>query len=153
MKEYIKKFDENTSGYDYNINDIPWIATVKTTNQNLFTNRNYCMTIQNNDRLKVVRKTVVKRSTGVIDILDIRGTITSSSISDISNITELEIGDAVTSIGDNVFYNFTNLVSVMIGNSVTSIGWGAFNACSYLTSVTIPDSVKNISAVAFCNCI
>ena len=47
-------------------------------------------------------------------------------------ITELEIPDSVTSIGDYVFYNCSNLASVVIGDSVSSISSSAFNGCSNL---------------------
>ena len=72
---------------------------------------------------------------------DIRGTI-----------TEVEIKDGVTSIGENAFVNCSALESVTIPGSVTSIGMGAFADCSNLTSVTIPGSVTSIGYVAFYNC-
>ncbi|MBO6301348.1 MAG: leucine-rich repeat domain-containing protein [Ruminiclostridium sp.] len=68
------------------------------------------------------------------------------------NITELEIQNGVTSIGQGAFINCTNLTSVTIPSSVTSIGLGAFNNCTSLTSVTIPNSVTSIGDYAFKSC-
>ena len=48
--------------------------------------------------------------------------------------------------------NVPKITSVTIGNSVTSIGFNAFYNCSSLTSVTIGESVTNIYPYAFYNC-
>ena len=66
---------------------------------------------------------------------------------------EVEIGSAVTSIGEYVFSGCSGLTSVTISESVTSIGYYAFQGCSGLTSVTIPSSVTSIGerAFNFCN--
>ncbi|MBR0064693.1 MAG: leucine-rich repeat domain-containing protein, partial [Paludibacteraceae bacterium] len=69
-----------------------------------------------------------------------------------SSIKTVNIGDGVTSIGDDAFYNCSALTSVTIGNSVTSIGNYAFYECRSLTSVTIPNSVTSIGDGAFYNC-
>lgn len=69
-----------------------------------------------------------------------------------SGLTSVEIGDCVTSIGQNVFSGCTNLTSITIPNSVTSIGGGAFWNCSGLTSVTIPSGVTTIEGWTFYNC-
>jgi len=68
-----------------------------------------------------------------------------------SSITEVSIGNSVTSIGNYAFY-YTVLTSVTIGNSVTSIGKSAFGGCSALTSVTIPNNVTSIGGSAFEGC-
>ena len=69
-----------------------------------------------------------------------------------SSLTSVTIGDSVTSIGYEAFYNCSSLASVTIPDSVTSIGSSAFSDCSKLTSVTIPDSVTSIGGVAFGGC-
>ena len=53
-------------------------------------------------------------------------------------VTEIEIPNTVTSIGDYQFYSCDNITSVVISSSVTSIGYGAFYECSSLESITIP---------------
>ena len=65
---------------------------------------------------------------------------------------EVEIGSAVTSIGEWAFSGCTSLTSVTIPSSVTSIGSSAFSGCSSLTSVTIPASVRNIGNSTFTGC-
>ena len=69
-----------------------------------------------------------------------------------SSITEVTIGNSVTSIGGSAFYRCTGLTSITIPNSVTSIGNDAFRGCSGLTSITIPNSVTSIGEWAFCQC-
>ncbi len=69
-----------------------------------------------------------------------------------SSITEVSIGNSVTSIGDYAFYGCTGLMNVTIPNSVTTIGNSAFEGCSGLTSITIPNSVTTIGNSAFEYC-
>ena len=66
-----------------------------------------------------------------------------------SDITKVEIGSGVTTIGDDAFYICNNLTSVTIPSSVTSIGYEAFCECWGLTSITIPNSVTTIGERAF----
>ena len=66
-----------------------------------------------------------------------------------SAIRTVVIGDSVTSIGDNAFYNCSNLTFLIIGNSVKSIGQWAFRHAEALTTITIPDSVTTIGDGAF----
>jgi hypothetical protein len=56
-------------------------------------------------------------------------------------ITQADIGNTVTSIGNAVFRGCSGLTSVTIGNSVMSIADSAFDSCTELTSVMIPNSV------------
>ena len=51
-----------------------------------------------------------------------------------------------------MFSYCNNLTNVIIGDNVTSIGDQAFNSCSGLTSVTIPNSVTSIGSSAFYVC-
>lgn len=69
-----------------------------------------------------------------------------------AGLTQYEISNSVTSIGDRVFWGYYSLTSITIPDSVTSIGTGAFNACISLTSITIPNSVTTIGAGAFAAC-
>ena len=80
------------------------------------------------------------------------GSGTSAPLSWIKQPREVEIGSAVTSIGDNAFSNCSRLTSVTIPNSVTSIGDGVFYGCRGLTSVTIPNSVTSIGDGVFYGC-
>ncbi len=75
-----------------------------------------------------------------------------SPYSNASDIENLVISDAVTSIGESAFEQCDGLTSVTIGNSVTSIGMYAFSYCTGLTSVTIGNSVESIGDYAFNEC-
>ena len=69
-----------------------------------------------------------------------------------NNISDISIGDSVTSIGDCLFGNNYNLVSVNIPRNITSIGRSAFSGCNNLTSVTIPNSITSIKDNTFSGC-
>ena len=68
------------------------------------------------------------------------------------DLESVQIGDCVTNIGEEAFYNCTSLTSATIGSGVTSIGSYAFQGCSSLTSVTMPSSLDYIDSYAFRNC-
>ncbi len=68
------------------------------------------------------------------------------------NGSSVTIGNSVTSIGNQAFFECSGLASVIIGNSVTSIGNYAFYGCSGLTSMTIPNAVTSIGNWAFDRC-
>lgn len=68
------------------------------------------------------------------------------------DVTELMIGNGVTNIPDNAFYNCPKLTSVSIPDSVISIGSYTFYKCSNLTNIIIPDSVTSIGIEAFRSC-
>ena len=69
-------------------------------------------------------------------------------------VTEIEITDTITSIGECQFYGFKNVTNVIIPNSVTSIGDSAFYNCTSLTNVIFEEGSKltTIQNVAFYNC-
>ena len=52
-----------------------------------------------------------------------------------NQISSIEIGDGVTSIGSNAFRDNSRITSITISNSVTSIGENAVAGCSRLTKV------------------
>ena len=78
--------------------------------------------------------------------------INASAFNGCTSLTNVTIGNSVTSIGYRAFYNCTSLTSVEIPDSVTSIGDYAFENCSSLTSIEIPDSVISIGEDAFLGC-
>ena len=67
-------------------------------------------------------------------------------------MTEVYIGDCVTSIGFEAFRDCTSLSSIEIPNNVTSIDYAAFNNCTSLTSIEIPNNVTSIGDEAFTYC-
>ena len=62
----------------------------------------------------------------------------------IPTLKKLAIGESVTNITDNAFFNCTNLNSVSIGNNVKTIGAGAFDGCNNLINFTIGSGVLSI---------
>ena len=77
----------------------------------------------------------------------------SSNISKIfgSQVKEYIIGEGITAIGSNAFYNCYNISSIKFPNSLTSVNYDAFYGCSSLTAITIPSGVTSINE-AFSNC-
>jgi len=67
-------------------------------------------------------------------------------------LTSVTIGNNVTSIKKEAFYNCNGLKSVSFGSSLASIGEEAFSSCNKLESVTFPASLKSIGKSAFYNC-
>ncbi|MCL2416783.1 MAG: leucine-rich repeat protein [Bacteroidales bacterium] len=66
-----------------------------------------------------------------------------------TNIEYLTIGESVTSIPNNAFWDNANLTTVVIPNSVTTIGTWAFGDCPNLTSVTFGSGITSIGNNAF----
>lgn len=69
-----------------------------------------------------------------------------------SELTNFDIPQSVTSIGQYAFRGCSMLESVNIPASVTSIGYSAFYGCTSLESVSIPASVTSIGNHAFYDC-
>lgn len=66
-----------------------------------------------------------------------------------TKLTEVKVGDYVTSIGDYAFSGCSKLKNVTLGKKVKKIGAGAFSKCKALTTVTIPSKVTSIGTNAF----
>ena len=102
-----------------------------------------------------------------------KGEIGDSAFNGCTSLTNVTLGDGVTSIGTSAFLKCTQLPSITIGNGVTSIGKNAFNGCtalrnanigsgaiganafqdcSRLASVTLGDGVTSIGTNAFLKC-
>lgn len=67
------------------------------------------------------------------------------------NITSLNMGEEVTTIGDFAFNGETGITTVTIPSTVTSIGKRAFDGSGLTGEVTIPANVKVIKDLAFAN--
>lgn len=85
--------------------------------------------------------------------VDIGNTVTSigAAAFQYCELTSVTIPNSVTNIEEDAFAG-SNLTNVTLGDNVTSIGAQAFAYCSGLTSVSIPDSVTNIGENAFEDC-
>ncbi|MBP3774817.1 MAG: leucine-rich repeat domain-containing protein [Bacteroidaceae bacterium] len=60
---------------------------------------------------------------------------TSELYVDGAQVTEVEIPEGVTAVGENAFNSYDGAAVVRIPSTVTSIGGTAFYACKYLTAV------------------
>ena len=69
------------------------------------------------------------------------------------DITELDIPNDISKIGDYAFTNRIYLSRVEIPDNITAINAYVFYNCSALTTITIPDSVTSIGDAAFAYCL
>jgi len=69
-----------------------------------------------------------------------------------SSLTNVIIGNGLTSLAYGEFSGCTNLARVRIGNAVTNLDDGAFYQCASLTTLTIPDAVTRIGVETFWGC-
>ena len=87
-----------------------------------------------------------------VDIGDCVSSIGEGVFSGCTTLTSVTIPDSVTSIPIKAFYQCSSLISVNIPDTVTSIGYSAFTSCSALTSINIPDGVTIIDTNTFAGC-
>lgn len=78
--------------------------------------------------------------------------ISRNAFYDCYSLVSITIPDGVTSIDEYAFYDCYSLASIIIPDSVTSIGEAVFYYCYSLAIVTIPDSVTSIGNDAFYAC-
>ena len=88
-----------------------------------------------------------------IEVVEIEDDVTSISPRAFDHytmyLTTVNIGNGVTTIGNNAFAYCYMLNEVTLGNNVTTIGDGAFSNCRSLTEITLPDNLQNIGTNAF----
>ena len=70
----------------------------------------------------------------------------------IQEITSVHIGEGVTNVSADAFWQAVNLAEVLLPDSLVSIDQGAFSFCTSLTSIHIPENVKTIVDHAFWLC-
>ena len=78
--------------------------------------------------------------------------IPDNAFSQCTGLTNVTIGDSVTSIGSGAFSGCSGLTSVTIGSNVTTIGQYVFKGCTSLTTMSIPNTVKTIASGIFWQC-
>ena len=69
-----------------------------------------------------------------------------------AKLSDVQIGDKVTILGNYLFRNCTAFNSMVIPNSVKKIGEGAFSNCSSLKLIDIPKGIVEIEESTFQNC-
>lgn len=67
-------------------------------------------------------------------------------------LTEIEIPNSVTAIGEGAFFGCGELAQISIPSSVTSIGSGAFGGCTSLSRVELSDNVTSLGEGVFNVC-
>lgn len=87
-------------------------------------------------------QTIVEYQDGSITEYDIVGKLEYGSISNVELAIKADIGNTVTSIGDDAFFSCTGLMSITIPNSVEGIGEYTFASCSGLTSISFSGKTK-----------
>ena len=66
-----------------------------------------------------------------------------------SRVTTMTLPDAITSVGQQAFWNCPNLTALKIGSGVTSIPKNFASSCSKLSNLTIGPNVTTIGEYAF----
>ncbi len=87
--------------------------------------------------------------------LDIPNTITqigNYAFYGCSSLVKVTIPESVTTIGEEAFRRCTNLTTINLPKNITKISYCLFYDCSSLISVNIPENVTSIATTAFCNC-
>ncbi len=69
----------------------------------------------------------------------------------IDDITNVVIGEGITSIGYGTFEDHYNLEKVVLPESLRSIGAAAFYKCTCLGDINIPDNIVHVNVDAFTN--
>lgn len=70
-----------------------------------------------------------------------------------SNLTSINLPEALQEIGYRAFFNCKKLTELVIPNSVRTINDNAFEGCSSLSSITLPTSISTLPNMIFKDCI
>lgn len=69
-----------------------------------------------------------------------------------SSLTQVNLPETLTSIGENAFCGCSSLSQIELPSSLTNIAQSVFSSCSALESIVIPSSVTSIGSGAFSYC-
>ena len=130
-------------GYD-------WLGWYDSSDEIVTTDLKYEFRMSAND-ITYTAKWVVKEEMLPFEFISTVNTLVIIGIID-DTISEIEMPDYVTGIGDSAFSGCKHLTSVKMPRSIMDIGDRAFNECSGLTTIIIPNSVLNIGKYAFNGC-
>ncbi len=78
--------------------------------------------------------------------------ITSTAFQGCTGLKQLVLSNSVTEIGAEAFYGCTGLTELVLSNSLAKIDESAFQYCDGITELVIPNSVTEIGAYAFYGC-
>ena len=96
----------------------------------------------------------VFRNSGVSDVTLGNGisSIGSNTFNYCDNLTTVTLGNGITSIGEQAFMWCENLISINIPATLTSLAKNAFAYCESLTSIELPSTLTSIAEQAFIGC-
>ncbi|MEE0927459.1 MAG: leucine-rich repeat domain-containing protein [Bacteroidales bacterium] len=96
----------------------------------------------------------VFRNSGVSDVTLGNGisSIDSNTFNYCANLTTVTLGNGITSIGEQAFMWCENLTSINIPATLTSLAKNAFAYCESLTSIELPSTLTSIAEQAFISC-
>ncbi len=69
-----------------------------------------------------------------------------------SNLTELNLSQNVTRIGDSAFRDCSSLTEINLPEDITYIGNNAFDNCSSLKEIRLPQTITYVGGSAFSRC-
>lgn len=69
-----------------------------------------------------------------------------------NDIKKIIVGDGITSIGRNAFYNCDEVTEVSLPAGLKKIGFAAFEGCEKLKNINLPDGLETIDDYAFSLC-
>lgn len=84
--------------------------------------------------------------------IDNAAVVYDNAFSYCSSLTQVNLPETLTSIGENAFYNCSSLSQIELPSSLTNIAQSVFSSCSALESIVIPSSVTSIGSGAFSYC-
>lgn len=90
-----------------------------------------------------IRAIIIPRSVESVD---------ASSFARCAYLSKVIFDDSEAVIDDEVFYNDYNLTEIDLGQNVKSIGQSAFFSCYNLKSITFPKGLSEFGRKAFCGC-
>ncbi|MBR2381710.1 MAG: leucine-rich repeat protein [Clostridia bacterium] len=69
-----------------------------------------------------------------------------------NKLTDVTLGEGITTIDERAFYNCSSLASIELADTITAINGKAFYYCTSLASVELPNELTTIGSYAFYNC-
>lgn len=112
-------------------------------NSSIYTTYNDCTYVSINGNAYFLLVQVVNKNLNAYTIHENTKFIGEYAFSWCESLTEVVVGDGVTSIGSSAFEYCCNLTEVVIGDGVTSIGSSVFDYCSSLTEIKVDENNEN----------
>ena len=145
---------ESVFAYCSSLSDVSLPSTVKEIKQSAFRDCRALTTMPMPDSLQIIEDYA-------FDFSGIKQLKTGKSLTSIggfafancNNLISVEIGDQVTTLGDEVFYGSYSLQKVIVGNGVHKIPSGFCADCEHLLSVVLGNDVDTLEEYCFYYCV